>query len=158
MDYNRCRPLKIYYCPPRPGDKWPPVSHNKGVGQGAGAVSAGGSSGAPPRREATPKPAGCKKLYAGNLSYNIDDDTIVDFFKECGTIVGLRWLTHQSSGEFRVGVRLRCSFNDAISISIYSMCSSRCCFLLSCCRDVASWNLALLKRPIEQSNLMAKSS
>ena len=33
---------------------------------------------------------------------NIDDDTIVEFFKECGgEIVGLRWLTHKDSGEFK---------------------------------------------------------
>lgn len=89
------RPLKIYYCPSRPGDKWPPVGGKSSMKGG------GGSAAAPPRREATPKPDGCKKMYAGNLSYNIDDDTMVDFFKDCGEIVGLRWLTHQSSGEFR---------------------------------------------------------
>ena len=33
---------------------------------------------------------------------NIDDDTIVEFFKECGgEIIGLRWLTHKDSGEFK---------------------------------------------------------
>lgn len=85
------RPLKIYYCPPRPGDVWPPKE--KG---GAGA------SAKPATREKTPKPEGCKKLYAGNLSYCIDDETMVDFFKDCGTLVGLRWLTRQGTEEFRV--------------------------------------------------------
>lgn len=104
------RPLKIYYCPPRPGDTWPPRggggaserSRSEFGGGGAG-VGPGGktSSGNPPRRERTPKPPGCKKLYMGNLSYNIDDDTIVDFFKDCGTMVGLRWLTHKGTEEFR---------------------------------------------------------
>ena len=44
---------------------------------------------------------GCKKLFAGNLAYTIDDTTMVDFFKDCGTLVGLRWLTHKDTEEFR---------------------------------------------------------
>ena len=48
------------------------------------------------------KPEGCKKLFMGNLSFDIDDDTVVAFFKSCGNMVGLRWLTHRDSGEFRV--------------------------------------------------------
>jgi len=47
------------------------------------------------------RPTGCKKLYVGNLSYEIDDETMVDFFKDVGTMVGLRWLTRKDSGEFR---------------------------------------------------------
>ena len=35
------------------------------------------------------------------LNFQIDDDTICAFFKDCGEIVGLRWLTHRDSGEFR---------------------------------------------------------
>jgi hypothetical protein len=47
-------------------------------------------------------PTGCKKLFMGNLSYNIDDDTIVDFFKDCGgDVIGLRWLTRKGTEEFR---------------------------------------------------------
>ena len=62
----------------------------------------GGKGNEPPRREKTEKPEGCRKLFAGNLSYNIDDATIVDFFKECGELTGLRWLTRQGTEEFRV--------------------------------------------------------
>jgi len=91
MVYGIGRPLKLYYCPPRPGDKWPPVA-----GQGGGS-----GSNNPPIREKTEKPPGCRKLFAGNLSYNIDDETMVDFFKDCGELIGLRWLTRQESGEFR---------------------------------------------------------
>lgn len=100
------RPLKIYYCPPKPGAKWPPhapstkpetsapstaKSNNSGGGKGGGREF--------PKSE---KPEGCRKLFAGNLSYEIDDDTMVDFFKECGTIIGLRWLSHKDSGDFKV--------------------------------------------------------
>lgn len=92
------RPLKIYYCPPRPGDVWPPNDSK---------VSSGGkpnaSIGTKPQsltivRE---KPEGCRKLFCGNLSYNIDDETLCDFFKNCGELTGLRWLTHKDSGDFR---------------------------------------------------------
>ena len=90
------RPLKIYYCPPKPGDIWPPVA---------------GSSGGPSskaffeKKEKTPKPEGCKKLFCGNLAYDIDDDTMCKFFEHCGEIVGLRWLVNRDSGEFRVSTQ-----------------------------------------------------
>lgn len=53
-------------------------------------------------REKMVKPDGCRKLFVGNLSYDIDDDSMVAFFKDCGTMTGLRWLTRQDTGEFRV--------------------------------------------------------
>ncbi|RYY88668.1 RNA-binding protein [archaeon] len=97
------RPLKIYYCPPRPGDQWPPIDkgpskrpRNNPDGSTDNIPGVGG--GGKPR---TPKPEGSRKLFAGNLAYEIDDDAIVDFFKDCGTMTGLRWLTHQGSNEFR---------------------------------------------------------
>jgi nucleolin len=106
------RPLKMYYCPPRPGDKWPPHPigsnmSNPNLDPASSSThtlkaAGGSSSNQPPRREKTEKPPGCKKLFAGNLSYNIDDETIVDFFKECGALVGLRWLTRKETEEFRV--------------------------------------------------------
>ncbi len=93
------RPLKIYYCPPRPGTKWPPreassfpTSRNNNNNNNNGFQG----------QEKTPKPEGCRKLFAGNLSYDIDDDTMCDFFKDCGTVIGLRWLTRKDTGEFRV--------------------------------------------------------
>lgn len=86
------RPLKIYYCPPRPGSQW----------SAADGSSAPITQPAPkPIRSVRPKPPGCRKLFCGNLSYNIDDDTIVHFFKECGELSGLRWLTHMDTGAFR---------------------------------------------------------
>lgn len=104
------RPLKIYYCPPRPGDIWPPPPGSQG-----GATS---SHRNPPKKEKTPRPPGCKKLFAGNLSYNIDDDTMVEFFKDCGDMVGLRWLVHQDSGEFRVSLIILYRFHFANGYSI----------------------------------------
>jgi RNA recognition motif-containing protein len=52
--------------------------------------------------ETKEKPPGCRKLFIGNLSYEIDDDTLVKFFEGCGTMTGLRWLTRKDTGEFRV--------------------------------------------------------
>ena len=111
------RPLKIYYCPPRDGVQWPPapehdysnfnnhVSSGGGGGGGSGAIGAAVDPKTMGRgysqRPKTPRPPGCKKLYVGNLSYSIDDDTIVDFFKDAGEMVGLRWLTQKDSGDFR---------------------------------------------------------
>jgi nucleolin len=60
-----------------------------------------GNTSSKPRMEKSAKPVGCKKLFAGNLSYNIDDEAMIDFFKDCGSLVGLRWLTHKGTEEFR---------------------------------------------------------
>ena len=91
------RPLKIYYCPPRPNDVWPPREDRQQQ-----SVKPAIQKNA--QQQMTEKPEGCRKLYCGNLSYNIDDDTIVEFFKDCGTLTGLRWLTHKDTGDFRVRV------------------------------------------------------
>ena len=32
----------------------------------------------------------------GNVAYEIDDDKICEFFKDCGEIIGLRWYYYQS--------------------------------------------------------------
>ena len=64
------RPLKIYYCPPRPGDIWPPrFNGREGEGEGfsgGGGEGFGSNSSAKPRAEKTVKPVGCKKLFAGD--------------------------------------------------------------------------------------------
>ena len=102
------RPLKIYYCPPRPTDQWPPRTGNDSSGTYPSAT--GGKSAVsqqppkPPIAQLSEKPDACRKLYCGNLSYNIDDEAIVDFFKDCGKLVGLRWLTHKDTGDFRVSI------------------------------------------------------
>lgn len=71
------RPLKIYYCPPRPGDTWPPTDANS-ANSAKGSVSSGKDRFSKPK---TPKPPQGRKLYMGNLSFDVDDETIVEFFK-----------------------------------------------------------------------------
>ena len=111
---------QVYYCPPKPGSLWPPANavgrplggypnpNEKLNGTGANAVLTGnallnadGSKRPNPHSHQTPKPPNCTKLYMGNLSYDVDDDGICDFFKDCGEVIGLRWLTRKETGEFR---------------------------------------------------------
>ena len=98
------RPVKIQYSPARPDAEWPPADglvdnpNFAGGGVKAKKTSKIGKVGPPE----TPQPEGCCKLFMGNLSYSIDDDTIVKFFKDCGGEVrDIRWLTHKDSGEFK---------------------------------------------------------
>lgn len=143
------RPLKIYYCPPRPGDQWPPKETQRGGKTGAAAAGAASSSssGNPPGREKTPKPEGCRKLYMGNLSYDIDDDSVVDFFKDCGTMIGLRWLTRKDTGEFRV-----CVFVVPSSPSLGFHCANVIIY-----RDVATWSFRAQKTQTRRCSWMVES-
>ena len=72
---------------------WPPVNDGR-------------APNAKPESRVQEKPEGCRKLFMGNLSYDIDDDTIVEFFKPAGTLTGLRWLTRKETGELRVRVQI----------------------------------------------------
>jgi nucleolin len=47
------------------------------------------------------KPPGCTTVFAGNLSFNIDDDQMHTFAEDCGEIKALRWLTDRESGDFK---------------------------------------------------------
>lgn len=90
------RPLKIYYCPPKPGDVWPPEQ------SGSGHEHQYNPKGKIQFAK-TPKPPNSRKLFMGNLPYDIDDNTIIEFFKDCGRLVGLRWMTTRDGG-FRVSL------------------------------------------------------
>lgn len=46
-------------------------------------------------------PNACERLFCGNLSWDIDDDTIKEFFKDCGTINDVYWLEDRSTGKFK---------------------------------------------------------
>jgi nucleolin len=47
--------------------------------------------------EGTPNP----KCFCGNLSFDIDDDTIKEFFKDSGEPTDIYWLTDRDSGKFK---------------------------------------------------------
>jgi nucleolin len=107
------RPIKINFAPARPGDIWPPA--NKVVSGGtanAGSSSTGGGNtttttkggqaGGMGVKAMGPKPENCVKLFIGNLSYDIDDDTITKFFDNVGAEVkAVRWISHKDTGDFK---------------------------------------------------------
>eukprot|EP00729_Bicosta_minor_P007152 gene7152-21512_t len=78
------RPLKIEFAKPKPG---------------------GDSARTPKKKyESKPlseKPEGCLTIFCGNLSYDIDDDSCKAFFKDCGEINKIRWLTDRETGDFK---------------------------------------------------------
>jgi nucleolin len=47
------------------------------------------------------KPDGCTKIFCGNLPYDINDDTMKSFFKDCGSVTAIRWLTDKTTGDFK---------------------------------------------------------
>lgn len=47
------------------------------------------------------KPDNCTTVFAGNLSFTIDDDQMREFAEDCGEIKGIRWLTDRDSGDFK---------------------------------------------------------
>jgi len=54
-----------------------------------------------PKREMSARPDNCTTIFCGNLDYNIDDDKMVEFFKDVAEIKQVRWLTDKTSGDFR---------------------------------------------------------
>lgn len=83
------RPIRLELARERPGGE-------RGAGAGAGGGAAGGRF---QQREMTPKPEGCTTVFLGNLSFNIDEDTIRKTFSDCGEIVAIRWV--EKDGTFK---------------------------------------------------------
>lgn len=52
-------------------------------------------------REPTQKQDGCVTVFVGNLSWDIDEDTLRQVFGECGEITSVRFATDRESGEFK---------------------------------------------------------
>ena len=52
-------------------------------------------------REPTHKEPGCCTVFVGNLSWEIDEDTLRHTFAECGEISAIRFATDRESGEFK---------------------------------------------------------
>lgn len=46
-------------------------------------------------------PGANEKLFLGNLSFDVDDNTIKDFFKDCGQLVDIFWLKDRDTGNFK---------------------------------------------------------
>ena len=100
------RPVKINYAPVRPGEEndWPPRSRviTGGKVANSGGGSGGGQAGGSGIKAMSAKPEGCRKLFIGNLSYEIDDEGITKFFMSVESeLKAVRWLYHQDSGDFK---------------------------------------------------------
>jgi len=52
-------------------------------------------------RQPSEKPEGCTTVFVGNLSFNIDEDTLREAFAECGEISQIRFATDRETGDFR---------------------------------------------------------
>mmetsp|Transcript_22071 Transcript_22071/g.43865 ORF Transcript_22071/g.43865 Transcript_22071/m.43865 type:complete len:371 (+) Transcript_22071:35-1147(+) len=87
------RDIKIDFAKARPGG-------NKSFGGGAGGGGGSGNKGGR-ARELSARPDNCTTVFAGNLSYDVDDDSIREFASGCGDIKAIRWLTDKQSGEFK---------------------------------------------------------
>lgn len=88
------RPIRINFAPALDGDVWPPKSKEM--------TGNGGQAGGSGVRSMSVKPDNCVKLFVGNLSFDIDDDTIVKFFANVDAEVkAVRWLHHRDSGDFK---------------------------------------------------------
>lgn len=89
------RPIKVNFAPSRPGDIWPPPAKVMAGGSGG---QAGGSG----IKAMSEKPELCTKLFMGNCSFEIDDETIIRFFGAIDAEVkAIRWLHHKDSGDFK---------------------------------------------------------
>lgn len=88
------RPIRINYAPARSGDIWPP--------KGSEQTGNGGQAGGTGVKAMSVKPDNCVKLFVGNLSFDIDDDTIIKFFANVDAEVkAVRWLHHRDTGDFK---------------------------------------------------------
>jgi nucleolin len=52
-------------------------------------------------RESSQKDEGCVTVFVGNLSFNIDEDTLRETFKDCGTISSIRFAEDKETGQFK---------------------------------------------------------
>lgn len=93
------RPVKINFAPSLPGDVWPPA---KKTVTGGGGGSGGGQAGGTGVKAMSEKPENCCKLFIGNLSYDIDDEGITNFFANVDAEVkAVRWIHHKDTGDFK---------------------------------------------------------
>lgn len=98
------RPLKANLAPPKPGSTWPPPSGSVAGGRGFGHSVAGPNES--PKDDGA-KPVGpkpfpeCVTLFLANLAWAIDEAALYAFFKDCGEVAKVRWLTHMDTGDFK---------------------------------------------------------
>jgi len=65
-----------------------------------GARGGGGGKQREPR-PLSERPEGCTTVFLGNLDFNIEEDDVKKFAKDCGEVSSIRWLTHRDTGDFK---------------------------------------------------------
>jgi nucleolin len=51
--------------------------------------------------KADPEHPKCNRIFVGNLSYDIDDDGIREFFKDCGKLTSIQWIMDKTTERFK---------------------------------------------------------
>lgn len=67
--------------------------HKKAPGGGA---ATGGQ-----QKPLSEKPNNCDTVFVANLSWEIDEAKLTEFFADCGTVADIRWHLDKKTGEFR---------------------------------------------------------
>jgi len=93
------RPIRVNYAPARDKDVWPPKNSVVIGGFGVGEQKQEDKR---VKCKLQDKPKGCKKLFIGNLSYDINENEILKLFSTVEVqFKTIRWLHHIDTGEFK---------------------------------------------------------
>lgn len=69
-------------------------------------------------RQTSEKPEGCNTVFVGNLSFNIDEDTLRQAFAECGEIEEIRFAEDRETGEFKGFGHIQFSNTESTDLAI----------------------------------------
>lgn len=70
------------------------------------------------KKEAPTKPEGCKSVFIGNLSFDVDEDMVREFFGDCGEIVSCRVAVDRETGRPRGFCHLDFATTEAVDAAI----------------------------------------
>lgn len=87
-EYIMDRDIKIEFANPRPGGER--GGFKKGAGNDRGST-----------RPLSERPDNCTTVFAGNLSWDVDDDSMREFAKDAGEVKSIRWVTDRDTGDFK---------------------------------------------------------
>ena len=101
------RKVRVNYAPARAGEVWPPparaVTGGNDSKNSSSLKTTGGVAGGKGSKALGEQPENCTKLFMGNLSYEITDDDVYNFFQNGANaeVKALRWLSHKDTGDFK---------------------------------------------------------
>merc|ERR1711939_373343 len=82
-----------------------------------------GGKGGSERKTFTPseQPEGCKKIFVGDLSWNVDDNMLWEFFGKAGTVTFVRLATDRETGQPRGFGHVEFDSEDAAKKAVEEM-------------------------------------